>query len=264
MSRRGGAEICAASRSYAADSELLTARHAASLPSHWDRRNILSALAGKMGCSRLRLERSSTSVLVCSFMPYEFIDFSSPELGAELKKHAKDDLPIDVWRHYVLHHGPRFRAGTLWSPASVIEWCDEPFRSTLDPQQAVDEAWNLLTGLLFTERPRPYDELVRGIWEAQVLLFGAHSRGRKRGQPKSMQALAVCAYIIRKFNPDLNKPDESTVSLRSLADTFFRVDGKCSRCHSDRRHKSDSACVKALITSINRLKTAMKRDGIPF
>jgi hypothetical protein len=196
-------------------------------------------------------------------MPYEFIDLSSPELGAELLKNATGNLPIDVWRHYVLHHGPRFRAGTLWSPASVIEWCDEPLRSILDPQQAVDEAYDLLTGLLFTERPRPYDELVKGIWEAQVLLFGAHSRGRKRGQPKSMQPLAVRAYIIRKFNSD---PDtgESTVTLREVADRLFMVKGKCSRCGSNRKHQPNSACENALFTSVSRLKNAMKQDGIPF
>jgi hypothetical protein len=193
-------------------------------------------------------------------MPHEFIDLSSPELGAELKKHAKDDLPIDVWRLHVLSYHP---PSVVHYPAPVIAWCDAPYTSTLDPQQAVDEAWNLLTGLLFTERPRTYDELAKGIWETQALLFGAHSLGRKRGQPKSMQPLAVRAYIIRKFNPTPNKPGESTVSWRKLADVFFKVDGKCSRC-STARHQSDDACVKALTTSVTRLKTAMKRDGIPF
>ena len=70
-------------------------------------------------------------------MPHEFIDLSSPELGAELLKHAKDDLPIDVWRVYVLSYRP---TSLKDYPAPVIEWCNEPFRSTLDPQQAVDEA----------------------------------------------------------------------------------------------------------------------------
>lgn len=103
-------------------------------------------------------------------MPDQLIDLSSPELGPELLKNAKGDLPIDVWRVYVLHHGPRPHAGTDWSPAPVIQWCDGPYRSTLDPQKAVDDAYRLLVGLLFTSPQRSYAELVKGIWETQSLL----------------------------------------------------------------------------------------------
>jgi hypothetical protein len=191
------------------------------------------------------------------------IDLASPELGRELRKDAKGKLPIDVWRVYVLQHsGFSRRPGIGWHPASVIHWCDQPHRATLDPQQAVDEAWKLLTGLLVTTRKCSYHELLKGIWEAQLLLFRAESGGRKRGQPSSMQQAAVRAYIIRKFNPDHTNPKQSSVGVDAVADLLFLENGKCPRCRVS-GHRYNSDCVKALATAVTRLKTAMKRDGIP-
>jgi hypothetical protein len=192
------------------------------------------------------------------------IDLASPELGRELRKDAKGKLPIDVWRVYVLlHSGFNRRPGIDWHPAPVIHWGDQPHhRATLDPQQAVDEAWKLLMGLLVTTRKCSYHELLKGIWEAQLLLFRAESGGRKRGQPTSMRQAAVRAFIIRKFNPHPTNPKLPTVGLDWITDELFREGDKCPRCRvSEHRYNSD--CVKALATAVTRLKTAMKRDGIP-
>jgi hypothetical protein len=191
-------------------------------------------------------------------------DLTNPKLGAELLRNAKDALPLDVWRLYVWQH-VHHRANCC--PSSVIEWCDNPPRSTLDPQTAVDDAWKLLAGLLFTTPPLSYDELAKGVWEAQTLLFSARSEGRKRGQPSSIRQEAVRAYVIRKFNPHPKKPGESTVGWARLADLLFLEDGKCPRMTHDHdlgtEHRYDDPCVKALMTAVGNLKKAMKDDGIP-
>ena len=197
-------------------------------------------------------------------MPVEIIDLGDPELGKRLLKNAKGDLPIDVWRHYVLYHDPNpSRPGrTLWHPPSVIGYCDE-YPPAVDPQKAVDEAYRILVNILFKNLPLGSpEELMRGIWDAQVVLHQALSSRRKRGQPKSMQGHAVRAYVIRKFNPDPNKPLESKVSWSQLANALLNEKGRCPRCH-DTQHQSNSPCVKSLMTAVNRLHTAMKHDGIP-
>jgi hypothetical protein len=193
------------------------------------------------------------------FMPERIIDLENPELGPELLRDAKGSFPIDVWRVYVLCHSAADDC-----PASVIGYCDQPCRSTLDPQQAVDEAWELLAKLFFTNLPpRSCKVLLMGIVEAQLLLYSAHSNGRKRGQPTSMRHQAVRAYLIRKFNPHPKKPNESTVGWDRVADLLFVENGRCKRC-SVGRHRYDSDCVKDLISAVRRLKRAMKDDGIPF
>lgn len=201
-------------------------------------------------------------------MPYEFIDLASPDLGKRLLKDAKGELPIDVWRLYVLHHDPNPpRADTRhsWSAPSVIGYCEEPYRSKLDPQKAVDEAHAILSRLfvrILSSSPPSSDAVLKGIQEADMILFRAHSSGRKRGHPKSMQGQAVRAYVIRKFNPDRVKTGESTVSWSKLADSLLNENGKCPTCR-ETRHQYDSPCVKALTTAERRLRAAMEHDGIP-
>ena len=200
------------------------------------------------------------------------IDLGSPTLGRELLKNAKSSLPIDTWRQYILNHDPHpFRPGCDWSPPSVIGWCDQPHRSTLDPQTAVDDAYRILARLLFISPQPSYEQLVRGIWQAQSILHQAHSSGRKRGQPTSMRTEAVRAYVIREFNPHPKKPGESTVLWAELADKLFRKDGRCPRKISEEpetricgvtKHQYNSPCVKALRTAVDHLKAAMKHDGI--
>jgi len=192
-------------------------------------------------------------------MTERIIDLASPEIGAELLRDPKGSFPIDVWRCYILHHHP---ISPFDPPASVIYLCDERPRSTLQPQKAVDEAWELLVDQIYASPPRSRGELMKGIWDAQLVLHRAHSTGRRRGQPTSMQCQAVRAYVIRKFNPDSSKPGESTVSWAKLADLLFAQNGKCARC-GVARHQYETACVKALITAVRRLEHAMKRDGIP-
>lgn len=199
-------------------------------------------------------------------MPHESIDLASPDLGKQLLKNLKGELPIDVWRLYVLHHDPHPpRAGTLWDAPSVISYCDEPYRSKLAPQKAVDEAHRILARLLvrlLTSSPPSSDAVLKGIQEADMILFRAHSSGRKRGQPMSMQRQAVRAYVTRKFNPDPIKTGESTVSWSKLADLLLNENGKCPTCR-ETRHQYDSPCVKALMTAERRLRAAMEHDGIP-
>jgi len=208
-------------------------------------------------------------------MAYEFIDLASPDLGKQLIKNATGDLPIDVWRLYVLHHDPNPpRAGTrhLWSPPSVIHYCDEPVRATLDPQKAVDDAYRILAITLFTSPQGSYTPLAKGIWDAYTVLGRAHSSRRQRGQPTSMRNEAVRAFVIRRFNrhPTTGKP---TVGFTRLADLFFLENGRCPRKIKDdvgerqicglTTHRHDSPCVKALQTAVGHLVSAMKHDGIP-
>lgn len=207
-------------------------------------------------------------------MSYEFHDFACPDLGKELLKNAKGALPLDVWRVYVMSYDPRPRAERIrLGPPEVIQYCDEYPRSTLDPQKAVDEAWLLLSGLIMPTRPLSYEELAQGVWKAVLLLFSAHSDGRRRGQPTSMQRQAVRAWVIRKFNPHPTKPHESKIRWRELADKLFLNEGKCPRTIRDEagntvcgtsEHDNDSPCVKALHTAVANLESAMKRDGIPL
>lgn len=198
------------------------------------------------------------------------IDLTSPDLGKELVKDARGDLPIDTWRQYVLNHSYSRNPERPWP--DVIYWCDVPYRCTLDPQKAVDDSYGILAGLLF--RSPKYDELAEGVWKVLSVLHEAHSSGRKRGQPASMRPEAVRAYIIRKFNPLPHKPGESKVSFARLADLLFVEEGKCPRTIRDedgerklcglRTHRYDSACVKALRTAVDHLLRAMKHDGTPI
>ena len=122
------------------------------------------------------------------------IDLTSPELGRELLKNPKDDLPIDTWRQYVLNHSSSPDPEKPW--ADVIYWCDAPYQSTLDTQTALDDAFLILTDLLFCSPKRSDNELLEGIWKALSVLHEAHSSGRKRGQPPHMRPEAVRAYVI--------------------------------------------------------------------
>jgi len=200
------------------------------------------------------------------------IDLTSPELGRELLKNAKGDLPIDTWRQYVLNHSYSPNPEKPW--ANVICWCDGPYRSTLDPQKALDDAVVILDDLIFCSPRRSDVELVQGIWKALLVLHQAHSSGRKRGQPPSMRPEAVRAYVIRKFNPLPKKPGESTVSFARLADLLFLENGTCPRTIRDEdgerklcglsTHRYDSPCVKALRTAVHHLLSAMELEGVPI
>jgi hypothetical protein len=156
----------------------------------------------------------------------------------------------------------------------VSEWleCCDP-DSPIDPQQALDEGRKLVNKiidrLLFGSK-REALGAASETWH--VLARGSSRRKPKRGQPSTMRAVAVRAYIIRKFNTHPNKPDESTVSWSELADKLFLEDGKCPRKIRDEhetricrvtKHQYDSPCVKALMTAVTHLKSAMKHDGIP-
>jgi hypothetical protein len=200
------------------------------------------------------------------------IDLTNPKLGAELLKDAKGYLPVDVWMAYFWQHSNERKP--------VLAWCvdpEDPDVAPIDPQQAVDQAEPLVTeviGHLMSDSPQKALEAARRA--IGILVHGSSLYQRGRGQAASMQHLAVRAWVILKFNPHPRKPDESTVGWARLADLLFLENGKCPRKIRDsegttvRRslcglpsHKYDSQCVKALMTAVGNLKSAMKRDGIP-
>ncbi|HMD18749.1 MAG TPA: hypothetical protein VKH40_00430 [Alloacidobacterium sp.] len=179
---------------------------------------------------------------------------------------ARGQLPVDVWLKYVCeHNGER---------SEVLSWCvdpDDPDIAPTDPQLAVDQALRLVTEVIGHLPDSPEEALEAARRAVGILVHGSSEYQRGRGQAASMQHLAVRAWIIRKFNPHPKKPDDSTVGFALLADKFFLKDGKCSRITHDTRdndgrpeHLYTSPCVKALMTGVGNLKSAMKRDGIPI
>jgi hypothetical protein len=81
-----------------------------------------------------------------------------------------------------------------------------------------------------------------------------------------MRPMAVRAWVLRKFNPDL--------TWAKTADLLFVRNGRCPRTVSEgkakvkaracnvQQHESHSECVKALQRVVNDLIAAMKGAGI--
>ena len=153
----------------------------------------------------------------------------------------------------------------------VLSWSD-PDPKPFDPQ-AVDEAmrWakHVRWLLMVRKNRRALEDVERLI---DTLTRGVSAAKRGRGQPRSIRRTAVRAWIIRKFNPHPTNPGESTVSWGKLADLLFLENRKCPRKIRDEddtkicglsRHQYDSPCVKALMTAVRNLQSAMEHDGIP-
>jgi hypothetical protein len=188
------------------------------------------------------------------------IDLTNPKLGEELLKDAQGDLPINVWKSYFWHHD------LVQKP--VLAWCvdpNDPDVAPIDPQEAVDQAEPLVAEVirhLMSDSPQEALEAARKA--IGILVHGSSDYQRGKGVPPTMQYQAVRGWVIREFNPHLKN--------RELADVLFIKNGKCPRtirdnagdivCGTD-RHDNDDPCVKALITAVANLKSAMKRDGIP-
>jgi hypothetical protein len=198
------------------------------------------------------------------------IDLTNPKLGAELLKDAKGDLPVDVWMTYFWQHSKEDKP--------VLGWCvdpDHPDVAPIDPQQAVDEAEPLVAEVIrHLMSDSPQEALVAARRAIAILVHGSSPYQRGRGLAATMRHQAVRAWVIRKFNPDPNKPpDGSTVPWSELADKLFLENGNCPRNIRDvdgrpkvcglARHQYDSPCVKALMTAVRNLESAMKHDGIP-
>jgi len=192
------------------------------------------------------------------------IDLTNPKLGRELVKHARGQLPVDVWMAYFWQHSDK------WKP--VLAWCvdpGDPEIAPIDPQKAVDQAEPLVAEVIRHLPDSPQEALAAARRAIGILVHGSSLYQRGRGQAASMQHLAVRAWVILKFNPHPKKPDESTVGWAKLADLLFLENGKCPRKSRDAEicdtsvHRYDSPCVKALMTAVGNLKSAMKRDGIP-
>jgi hypothetical protein len=196
------------------------------------------------------------------------VDLTDPELGSKLLKDPRGKLPILVWNAYIKKHGGRFQEISYWLKRS------EPDGIPIDAQEAVEQARKLLDEelmdyVVFSRRdPALHEKATHATYGLLKLMTRASSSYRKRGQPATMRPAAVRAFVIRKFNP--------SISWDKLADILFLENGKCPRRIADTaakvrtrgicgktRHQYNSQCVKALITAVNHLHTAMKHDGIP-
>lgn len=201
---------------------------------------------------------------------YPEIDLTDRKLGEELVKDARGQLPIDVWDKYLFESDGQRSEVCSWSLDP-----DDPEFAPIDPQQAVDKAGRLLSEVLdHLMSDSPLKALNPLSTAMEILAHGSSPYQRGRGLAASMQHQAVRAWVIRKFNRHPEKPSESTVGWARLADLLFLENGKCPRnVHDDdgrpeicgvSEHKYDSRCVKALMTAVGNLKSAMKRSGIPI
>jgi hypothetical protein len=183
---------------------------------------------------------------------------SEDRLGLELLKDPKGELPILAWKLYFNEHSD------YWRP--VLNWCLDPCDPHIvptDPQRTVDEALPMVGEVIRQLKSRHTAKALEVAKRtSQVLVHGASFLQPKRGQAATMRPVAVRAYVIRKFNPHPKKPNDSKVSFHKVADLLFVNDGKCSRC-SRSKHQYNDSCVKALMTAVTHLKTAMNHDGIP-
>lgn len=197
---------------------------------------------------------------------YTEIDLTDRKLGQELLNDARGQLPVDIWDKYLFEHNGQRSEVVTWSLDP-----DDPDFAPIDPQQAVDKAERLLSEVLdHLMSDSPLKALNPLSTAMEILAHGSSRYQRGRGMAASMQHQAVRAWVIRKFNPLPQKPDESTVGWARLADLLFLENGSCPRKTRDyeicdaSEHRYDSPCVKALMTAVGNLKSAMKRDGIPI
>ena len=187
-------------------------------------------------------------------------------------KDPRGDFPLDVWEAYCSK--PFAHLGLY--PLPVLAWRmdpTDPQTAALAPQQAVDEAMTWATQTLaLLKSNQPAEAMESAKRTVNILARGASFSQPKRGQPASMRPIAVRAWVIRKFNPHPTKPGESTVSWAKLADLLFLDDRRCPRRTRDEdgttvcgvsRHQYDSPCVKALMTAVRNLQSAMEHNGIP-
>ena len=191
--------------------------------------------------------------VLLSLMVRKDIDLRNPQLGSELLRDAKGDLPLDVWLSYC----PK----VIWD-VPLLNWHVNPSKR-IDPQQAVDEAFTwAVQALVLLKSDQPAQAIEPAKRAVNILARASSDSQPKRGQPAEMRPTAVRAYVIRKYNPHPTKPKESAVSWAQLADLLFLENGKCPRCRRT-RHQYNSACANALSTAERNLRSAMKRAGIP-
>jgi hypothetical protein len=95
---------------------------------------LLKSPASQRIDASVRLSRATVFL-----MPSTIIDLANPGLGAELLRDAKGELPIDVWRVYVMQHSGFFTPSLVINqhPPLVINWCVVPHTSTLDPSCSI-------------------------------------------------------------------------------------------------------------------------------
>jgi hypothetical protein len=199
-------------------------------------------------------------------MPSKQIDLNDPNLGQELLKQVKSDLPLAVWESYCSKYCAFPSFGGQMIPQSLHSWridLSDPEFAPLPAQSVVDEAFTWAAETLRLLRSDQATEAMEtAIRTVTILVRGASFNRPKRGQPATMRPNAVRAYIVQKFNRDPQNKKRSTVTWSDLANRIFVERGRCTRCAVPRHQHSD-ACVKALFTAVGHLKHAMKREGVP-
>jgi len=188
------------------------------------------------------------------------ISLTDPRLGAELLEDPKGLLPINVWVRYCLQY-------TRGDDYPVYLWSvDFSSLKRIPPQEAVDMAEPLAYETIQHLKSGSSEKALASVNRAwQILFTGSSDWQRGRGQPASMRLPAVRAYVLRTFCKPAVKWDK-------VADMLFLKDGKCPRKIRDKagtcicnviEHRYDDPCVRNLREAVNRLKAAMKHDGIP-
>src|ERR1700692_3516289 len=106
---------------------------------------------------------------------YKDIDLTNPKLGKELLKDARGQLPYDLWLKYVCeHNGER---------SEVLAWCvdpDDPDIAPIDPQQAEDQAEQLVAEVIRHLPDSPQEALEAARRAIGILVHGSseYQRGR--------------------------------------------------------------------------------------
>jgi len=103
-----------------------------------------------------------------SVFPMYDHDLTNPKLGKELLKHARGELPYEVWITYVYeHNGDR---------SEVLAWCvdpDHPDVAPIDPQQAVDQAEPLVAEVIRHLPDSPQEALEAARRAGGILVHGS-------------------------------------------------------------------------------------------
>jgi len=103
--------------------------------------------------------------------------------------------------------------------SEVLSWCvdpEDPDVAPIDPQQAVDQALPLVGEIIrHLNSDSPEAVLEAAGRTVDMLVHGSSEYQRGRGQRRElgMRHFAVRAWVIRNFNRDLQKSDESNVGF---------------------------------------------------
>lgn len=179
---------------------------------------------------------------------------ADPSLGPRLVAEARGELPYDIWRAYLdLHCCDR---------KDVLTWdVDLDELATQDPQKTIDEVAELIFRVIHLLPDSPRQARAVAVDAAERLWLEQRDCTHPEA-PQKLQHIACRAFVIRKFNPNPKRPEESLVTWHKLADLLLCQGGKCPKCQEE-NHRYQSRCVHKLQKEVSRLKAQMEHDGIP-